>query len=191
MSADKVDVVLGYISSGDCLAVAPIAEELKKMLVLMDCGTHASSRKPIQLCVPHRRARPMDNVGLIRYMKAKNVKMDHAVGINQDYAWGRIVGPTLSPLQDNFIPTPNSRRTAAEVRAGQYGTESPHWSDAGSDVVYSSLWGGDLQASSCRPLPRPSQAQLSWCSAPRSRVAAARRQDARRHQSFGARGATA
>ena len=36
---DKVDVVLGYISSGDCLAVAPIAEELKKMLVLMDCGT--------------------------------------------------------------------------------------------------------------------------------------------------------
>ena len=36
---DNVDVVLGYIGSGDCLAVAPIAEELKKMLVLMDCGT--------------------------------------------------------------------------------------------------------------------------------------------------------
>src|SRR5947209_13991853 len=36
---DNVDAVLGYISSGDCLAVAPIAEELKKMLVLMDCGT--------------------------------------------------------------------------------------------------------------------------------------------------------
>src|SRR6185312_13050557 len=35
---DNVDVVLGYIGSGDCLAVAPIAEELKKMLVLMDCG---------------------------------------------------------------------------------------------------------------------------------------------------------
>jgi branched-chain amino acid transport system substrate-binding protein len=29
---DNVDVVLGYIGSGDCLAVAPIAEELKKML---------------------------------------------------------------------------------------------------------------------------------------------------------------
>ena len=36
---DKVDAVLGYIGSGDCLAVTPIAEELKKMLVLMDCGT--------------------------------------------------------------------------------------------------------------------------------------------------------
>jgi len=27
---DNVDVVLGYIGSGDCLAVAPIAEELKR-----------------------------------------------------------------------------------------------------------------------------------------------------------------
>ena len=28
---DNVDVVLGYIGSGDCLAVTPIAEELKKL----------------------------------------------------------------------------------------------------------------------------------------------------------------
>ena len=40
---DNVDVVLGYISSGDCLAVAPIAEELKKMLVLMDPSLDAAS----------------------------------------------------------------------------------------------------------------------------------------------------
>src|SRR6266849_3212341 len=36
---DNVDAVLGFISSGDCLAVAPIAEELKKLLLLFDCGT--------------------------------------------------------------------------------------------------------------------------------------------------------
>ena len=29
---DHVDAVLGYISSGDCLAVAPAAEQLKRML---------------------------------------------------------------------------------------------------------------------------------------------------------------
>jgi branched-chain amino acid transport system substrate-binding protein len=55
---DKVDVVLGYIGSGDCLAVAPIAEELKRMLVLMDCGTpRIFEEAKIQLCVPYRRAR--------------------------------------------------------------------------------------------------------------------------------------
>ena len=36
---DHVDAVLGYVSSGDCLAVSPAAEELKKLLVLFDCGT--------------------------------------------------------------------------------------------------------------------------------------------------------
>ena len=28
---DKVDVVLGYVSSGSCLAVAPVAEELQQL----------------------------------------------------------------------------------------------------------------------------------------------------------------
>lgn len=37
--AQRVDLVIGYISSGDCLAIAPVAEELKKLTVLFDCGT--------------------------------------------------------------------------------------------------------------------------------------------------------
>ncbi len=36
---ENVDVVVGYVSSGDCLAVSPVAEEMKKLLVLYDCGT--------------------------------------------------------------------------------------------------------------------------------------------------------
>src|SRR5512140_3845586 len=36
---DKVDVVIGYVSSGNCLAIAPVAEELKKLTNLFDCGT--------------------------------------------------------------------------------------------------------------------------------------------------------
>src|SRR5260370_36267330 len=74
---DNVDVVLGYIGSGDCLAVAPIAEELKKMLVLMACGTprllEGAKCNYVFRTAAHA---TMDNVGLIRYMKANNVKMD-------------------------------------------------------------------------------------------------------------------
>ena len=33
---DKVDAVVGYVGSGDCLAVAPVAEEMKKVLILYD-----------------------------------------------------------------------------------------------------------------------------------------------------------
>ena len=37
---DKVDAVIGYTSSANCLAVAPVAEELKKLTVIHICGTY-------------------------------------------------------------------------------------------------------------------------------------------------------
>ena len=40
MLDDKVDAVIGYTSSANCLAVAPVAEELKKLTVIHICGTY-------------------------------------------------------------------------------------------------------------------------------------------------------
>ena len=37
---DKVDVVLGYISSASCLAVLPLSDESGGLIVAYDCGTH-------------------------------------------------------------------------------------------------------------------------------------------------------
>src|SRR5438874_8919702 len=164
---EKVDVVLGYIGSGDCLAVAPIAEELKKMLVLMDCGTPRIFEETKYNYVFRTAAHAtMDNVGLIRYMKAKNVKMDTLSLINQDYAWGQ-------DSRADFVAAARQLYPDAKVQtdllpkfgAGQYGTEISALVSAGSDVVYSSLWGGDLQAfilqASPRGLPKRSQLVLS------------------------------
>jgi len=36
---EKVDAVVGYVSSGDCLAIPPVADELKAFTILYDCGT--------------------------------------------------------------------------------------------------------------------------------------------------------
>ena len=166
---DNVDVVLGYIGSGDCLAVAPIAEELKKMLVLMDCGTPRIFEDAKYNYVFRTAAHAtMDNVGLIRYMKAKNIKMTSLSAINQDYAWGQdsrtdfiAAAEQLYPgvkLQTDLLP---------KFGAGQYGTEISALVSAGSDVVYSSLWGGDLQAFVLQSAPRglPKRSQLVFSAA--------------------------
>jgi branched-chain amino acid transport system substrate-binding protein len=153
---ENVDAVLGYIGSGDCLAVAPIAEELKKMLVLMDCGTPRIFEEAKYNYVFRTAAHAtMDNVGLIRYMKSKNIKMETLSAINQDYAWGQdsradflAAAGQLYPgakLQADLLP---------KFGAGQYGTEISALVSAGSDVVYSSLWGGDLQAFVLQAAPR-------------------------------------
>ena len=86
---DKVDAVVGYVGSGDCLAVAPVAEEMKKFLILYDCGTprifEDGKYNYVFRTASHA---AMDNVALARYLKAKNAKVDTFNMINQDYAWG-------------------------------------------------------------------------------------------------------
>ena len=164
---ENVDAVLGYIGSGDCLAVAPIAEELKKMLVLMDCGTPRIFEESKYSYVFRTAAHAtMDNVGLIRYMKANNVKMETLSAINQDYAWGQDSRADFVAAAGQLYP--NAKLQAdllPKFGAGQYGTEISALVSAGSDVVYSSLWGGDLQAfilqATPRGLPKRSQLVLS------------------------------
>jgi len=153
---DKVDVVLGYISSGDCLAVAPIAEELKKMLVLFDCGTPRIFEEAKYNYVFRTAAHAtMDNVGLVRYLKAKNVKMDTLSAINQDYAWGQDSRADFVAAAGQLFPNAKLQTDLLpKFGAGQYGTEISALVGAGSDVVYSSLWGGDLQAFILQAAPR-------------------------------------
>src|SRR6476646_7427936 len=72
---EKVDAVLGYVGSGDCLAVAPAAEEMKKFLILYDCGTprifEDGQYKYVFRTASHA---VMDNVALARYLKARGIK---------------------------------------------------------------------------------------------------------------------
>jgi branched-chain amino acid transport system substrate-binding protein len=166
---ENVDVVLGYISSGDCLAVAPIAEDLKKMLVLFDCGTprifEEAKYKYVFRTAAHA---TMDNVGLIRYLKAKNVKIDTISAINQDYAWGQDSRADFLGAAGQLYPDAKLQADLLpKFGAGQYGTEISALVSAGSDVVYSSLWGGDLQAFILQAAPRglPKRSQLVFSAA--------------------------
>src|SRR5262245_3263137 len=73
---DKVDAIVGYVGSGDCLAVAPVAEELKKFLILYDCGTpRIFEDNKFQYVFRTASHAAMDNVSLVRYLKAHNIKI--------------------------------------------------------------------------------------------------------------------
>ena len=153
---ENVDAVVGYVSSGDCLAVAPAAEEMKKLLVLYDCGTprifEEASYKYVFRTASHG---AMDNVAAARYLKARNVKVNTINLINQDYAWGHdsIKDFTLS-MQ---VLYPNAKVQADQrpkFGAGQYGTEISQLMSQPADVTHSSLWGGDLQAMILQAAPR-------------------------------------
>src|SRR6186997_1966424 len=87
---EKVDAVVGYVGSSDCLAVAPVAEEMKRFLILYDCGTPRIFEDAKYSYVFRTASHgAIDNVSLARYLKARNIKVDTFNMINQDYAWGQ------------------------------------------------------------------------------------------------------
>jgi len=145
---EKVDAVVGYVGSGDCLAVAPVAEELKKMLILYDCGTPRIFEDGKYNYVFRTAAHAaMDNVALARYLKARNVKVDKYNMINQDYAWGQDSRKDfMLSMQQLYKDAKVEADLLPKFGAGQYGTEASVLLGKQVDILHSSLWGGDLQA---------------------------------------------
>ena len=145
---ENVDAVVGYVSSGDCLAVPSVAEELKAFTILYDCGTpRVFEEKSFKYVFRSASHATMDNLSLARYITSRNIKVGSFAGINQNYAWGQDSWAdfvaSLSYLQ------PNAKVKTAlfpQIFAGQYGTEISALMRAKPDLMHSSLWGGDLQA---------------------------------------------
>lgn len=145
---EKVDAVVGYVGSGDCLAVAPVAEELKRFLILYDCGTpRIFEDRQYQYVFRTASHATMDNVSLARYLKAKNVKVESFNLINQDYAWGQDSKKDFIWSMEKLFPAAKvGEDLLPKFGAGQYGTEISALMGKPADVLHSSLWGGDLQA---------------------------------------------
>jgi len=152
----NVDAVIGYISSGDCLAIAPVAEELKKLTIFFDCGTprvfEDASYKYVFRASSHA---AMDNIAAAFYVTDVLPGAKKIAGINQNYAWG----------QDSWSDFENSMKklkSGVEVTtsqmpkllAGQYGAEISALMAGGPDVIHSSFWGGDLDAFVLQAVPR-------------------------------------
>ncbi|HZH26485.1 MAG TPA: ABC transporter substrate-binding protein [Azospirillaceae bacterium] len=153
---ENVDVAVGYVSSGDCLAVAPAAEELKRLLILYDCGTpRIFEERQYQYVFRTASHGAMDNVALARYLKTRNVKADTISLINQDYAWGHDSRTDFVLAMQQLYP---GHKVESDLLpafgSGQYGTEISALLRSGSQIVHSSLWGGDLQAFILQAGPR-------------------------------------
>ncbi len=153
---ENVDAVLGYVSSGDCLAIPPVADELKAFTILYDCGTprvfEEGSYEYVFRTAAHA---AMDNISLARYMESRGIEANTIAGINQDYAWGQDSWADFVASMSVLVPDAEVETALfPKIFAGQYGTEISALIRVNADVVHSSLWGGDLQAFVLQAGPR-------------------------------------
>ncbi|MEM7545158.1 MAG: ABC transporter substrate-binding protein [Pseudomonadota bacterium] len=144
---EEVDAVVGYVSSGDCLAIPPVADELKAFTILYDCGTPRVFEDGTYEYVFRTAAHAaMDNVSLAKYMASRGTEVGSYAGINQDYAWGQDSWADFDGSMKQLFPDAEVKTSLfPKFGAGQYGAEVSALLRERADVVHSSLWGGDLQ----------------------------------------------
>ncbi|MDH3318083.1 MAG: ABC transporter substrate-binding protein [Betaproteobacteria bacterium] len=154
---DNVDLIIGYISSGSCLGIAPVAEELKKLTVFFDCGTpRIFEEKSYKYVFRTASTATMDSVGAALYVKdLKKGKIKTIAGLNQNYAWGQDSWKDFEASMKNLTPGVKvATSQMPKLFAGQYNAEISTILGAKADVVHSSFWDGDLEAFILQAGPR-------------------------------------
>jgi branched-chain amino acid transport system substrate-binding protein len=141
-----VRTMFSAISSGNCNIVAPVAEDLKVLNVMWDCGTEKILEdKKYRYVVRTQANATTEMVATVVYLLKTNPNFKTIAVVNQDYAWGRdsweIFRNTLMALKPDvkvvgeFFP---------KFGAADFSTEVSRLSALKPDVILSTSWGGDL-----------------------------------------------
>ena len=87
---EKITLAIGYTSSANCLAVAPVADELKTLLILHVCANYRLIDKGVHKYVFRTAAHAAsENVAAALYALAAKPNLKTIAGMNYDYAYGR------------------------------------------------------------------------------------------------------
>jgi len=149
---DKVDVILGYISSGDCKAVLPLADELGGLMLAYDCGTHVlmeektSPFKTPKFQLGFRTAAHLgqDNIALALAIKKYMPNVKKIAGINQDYAWGRDSWQIFELAIKKILPKVEVVKTLwPKIFTTDYTAHVSTLMGSGAELIHTSFWGGD------------------------------------------------
>ncbi len=143
---EKVDATFAAISSGSCTQLVPIAEDLKVMNFMWDCGAASilEAKKHRYNFRTQANATPEMLAVLIYLLKTKPDFKTIAV-VNQDYAWGRESWEIFSTALKAMKP---DVKIVAELfpkfGAPDFSTEISRLMALKPDVVLTTSWGGDL-----------------------------------------------
>jgi branched-chain amino acid transport system substrate-binding protein len=143
---EKVQVTMAAISSGSCNALAPVAEDLKVLNVMWDCGTEKILENRRYKYVVRTQANATSEMvaSVLHLLKLKPNFKTIAV-INQDYAWGR-------DSWEIFINTLRAMKPDVQVVAelfpkfgsADFSSEVSRLQALNPDVILSTSWGGEL-----------------------------------------------
>ncbi|TQF42624.1 branched-chain amino acid ABC transporter substrate-binding protein [Bradyrhizobium sp. UNPF46] len=146
VQSEKVDLMFAAISSADCLACAPIAEEMKRPTLLWDCSTQRIFEEAHYDYVFRTIGNSTPEVlAPVLYLLKYKPNFSTVAVVNQDYVWGRDSWTMFKTVVERLKP---GVRVVAEMfprfGATDYSSEVTRLLATKPDVVFNASWGGDL-----------------------------------------------
>ncbi|MBB5696390.1 ABC transporter substrate-binding protein [Muricoccus pecuniae] len=142
------DVVMGFGSAATCLAVAPVAEELKVLTVMSTCATprifEDASYEYVFRTTAHT---TMDSAALALYVRQRLPEVRTVGHINPNFALGQDSWRDFAAAMKSAMP---ATRVVAEqwptMGSGQYTAEISALAARRPDLIHTSLTGTDMEA---------------------------------------------
>jgi branched-chain amino acid transport system substrate-binding protein len=143
---EKVKVVIGYTSSGNCLAVAPVADELKTLTIFHVCANYRLIDKGIHKYVFRTAAHAAsENIAAARYVLALKPDLKTIAGMNYDYAYGR---DAWDVFKRSILKLKPDVQVVGELwtkfLATEYSAEISRLLALKPDVIHTVNWGAGL-----------------------------------------------
>ena len=139
--------MIAALSSANCLALAPVAEQLKMPTFMWNCDTHQLFLKDKYKYVYRTNSSTVPEfVASALYLLSVDSKFKKVAIINPDYAFGRDAGlifkETLKALKPDVEIV---AELYPKLGSPSYNTEISRLVSAQPDVIFSNFWGADLE----------------------------------------------
>jgi branched-chain amino acid transport system substrate-binding protein len=143
---EKITIAIGYTSSANCLAVAPIADELGTLTIFHVCANYRLFDKAIYKYVFRTAAHAAsENISAARYVLADKPNLKTIAGLNYDYAYGR---DSWDVFKRTILKLKPDVEVAGELwtkfLATEYSAEISRLLALKPDVIHTVNWGAGL-----------------------------------------------
>ena len=148
LAADQNNqVMVAALSSGNCLALAPVADQLKMPTFMWNCDTHQLFLKDKYKYVFRTNSSTVPEfVASALYLLSVKPDVKRIAIINPDYAFGRDAAAIFTAAMKALKPDVEVvAELFPKLGSPSYNTEISRLVTAQPDVIFSNLWGADLE----------------------------------------------
>jgi len=143
---EKITVAIGYTSSANCLAVAPVADELKTLTIFHVCANYRLIDKGVHKYVFRTAAHAAsENISAALYVLAIKSDLKTIAGLNYDYAYGR---DSWDVFKRTILKLKPDVQVVGELwtkfLATEYSAEISRLLALKPDVIHTVNWGAGL-----------------------------------------------